>query len=173
MTRSLAEHRAAAMALLSQMPTLDVLLGDAVGGMLAEDLVADAPVPAVAMAACDGYAIRVLDVAHASHSSPVTLSVSHDVDFDTRSRRRHVAGTAATVVSGVPLPEGADAVVRAADTDGGLARVAVTRAAGPGENVRPAGADAASGEVVVARGTRIGPRQLGVAAALGRSRLVV
>ena len=173
MTRSLAEHRVAALALLSQMPTLDVLVSDAVGGMLAEDLVADTPMPAIPMAACDGYAIRAHDVAQASRSSPVTLAVSHDVDFDTRSRRRHVGGTAAAVVSGVPMPDGADAVVRAADTDRGLARVAVARAVGPGENIRPAGTDAASGEVMVPRGTRIGPRQLGVAAALGRSRLLV
>jgi len=161
------------MSLLSQMSTLDVLVGDAVGGMLAEDLVADAPVPATAVAACDGYAIRAQDVAQASRSSPVTLAVSHDVDFDTRSRRRHVGGTAAAVVSGVPMPDGADAVVATADTDGGLARVTVTLPVGAGENVRAAGRDAAAGDVMVRRGTRIGPRQLGVAAALGRSRLLV
>lgn len=173
MARSLADHRAAALALLTQMPVLDVLVGDAVGAMLADDLVSEAAMPAMDVAACDGYAVAATDTAGASHGAPVTLAVSHDVGFDVRSRRRHVVGTTARVASGVPMPDGADAVIPTGDTDGGVARVTLTRAVTAGEHVRLAGADARAGEVMVPAGTRIGPRQLAVAAAMGRSRLSV
>jgi molybdopterin molybdotransferase len=172
-SRSLAEHRAVISAGVQQMPALDVLLGDAAGGMLAQDLVPDAPVPPVAVAACDGYAVLAQDVAGASIPYPCVLAVSHDVSFDARARRRHVVGTAARVSTGVPLPTGADAVVPVAHTDGGVARVGVTGPVKPGEHVRAAGFDAVAGEPLVRQGTRLSARHIAAAAAIGRSRLTV
>ena len=171
--RSLAEHRAAVAAALAAGPVLDVVLADASGATLAEDLVAEADMPSDAVASRDGYAVLSADVASASADSPALLPVSHDVSFDNRAPRRHVAHAAARVPSGAPLPLGADAVVPLHDTDAGLARVAIARPAHAGDGVRQAGFDARRGDVIVGAGTRIGPRQIAVAAALGRSRLRV
>ncbi len=171
--RSLAGHRSAVAQALAPGPVLDVLLGDALGATLAQDLTADTDLPVVPLAARDGYAVLSADVAGANNDVPVVLPVSHDVSFDSRAPRRHVARAAARISSGAPLPRGADAVVALTDTDRGVARVALARAVRPGDGVRPAGFDATSGDLIVVSGTRMGPRQVAVAAALGRSRLHV
>lgn len=171
--RSLDGHRTAVAEALAPGPVLDVLLGDAAGATLAEDLVASGSMPAVPIASRDGYAVVSADVASAHPDAPVHLPVSHDVSFDSRAPRRHVPRAAARIPSGAPLPVGADAVVALGDTDHGVARVGITRSVQPGDGVRPAGFDAAAGDVIVRAGTRIGPRQIAVAAALGRSRLHV
>lgn len=171
--RSLAGHRAAVAQALVPGPVLDVLLGDAVGATLAQDLIATTDMPLTAIASRDGYAVSVADISGASTDVPVVLPVSHDVSFDSRAPRRHVARAAARIPSGAPLPRGADAVVPLADTNRGVARVEITRVARPGDGVRPAGFDAKAGDVITRAGTRIGPRQVAVAAALGRSRLHV
>ncbi|MDN4480099.1 molybdopterin molybdotransferase MoeA [Demequina muriae] len=171
--RSLAGHRTAVAEALPPGPVLDVLLGDTAGATIAEDLVASASMPAVPIAARDGYAVLSADAVDAHPDSPVSLPVSHDVSFDSRAPRRHVPRAAARIPSGAPVPLGADAVVALADTDQGVARVGIRRAVQPGDGVRPAGFDAVAGDVIVRAGTRIGPRQIAVAAALGRSRLHV
>ena len=152
---------------------LDVLIGDAVGATLAEDLTAQQDMPSGPIAARDGYAVLAADAAGASVDVPAVLPVSHDVSFDSRAPRRHVARAAARIPSGAPLPVGADAVVALADTDEGVARVGIAREVRPGEGVRPAGFDATAGDLIARAGSRIGPRQVAVAAALGRARLYV
>ncbi len=171
--RSLGEHRRIVAESLASVPDLDVLIADAAGATLAEDLVAERPVPPHPVAACDGYAVRAADIASASPEQPVTLLVSHDVSVEAHAPRRHLPRTAARVGSGALIPDGADCVVPVPSTDGGVARVAVAAALGPGEHVRAAGAELQTGRVLVPAGTRIGPRQLAVAAALGRPRLLV
>ena len=143
------------------------------GATLAQDLTAATELPQGALAARDGYAVFVGDVSGASADAPVVLPVSHDVSFDSRAPRRHVARAAARIASGAPLPVGANAVVALTDTNRGVAQVEITRVVRPGDGVRPAGFDATAGDVIVRAGTRIGPRQVAVAAALGRSRLYV
>lgn len=167
--RSLTDHKRAVSAALARNPALDVLIADAVGGTLAEDIIAPRDLPAVPVAACDGYAVASADV----QSESTTLVVSHDVSFDDRSPRTHVPGTAARVPSGAPLPRGADAVVPSSRTDLGVARVAISGAVDSGQYVTGAGAYVRAGTVVVDAGTQLGPRQVGVAAALGRPRLTV
>ncbi|WP_084125590.1 gephyrin-like molybdotransferase Glp [Demequina sp. NBRC 110054] len=171
--RSLGEHRRIVAESLSSVPDLDVLIADAAGSTLAEDLVAERPVPAHPVAGCDGYAVRAEDVATASESEPVTLIVSHDVSVEAFAPRRHLARTAARVGSGALLPDGADCVVPVSATDGGVARVVVKEAIPAGAHVRQPGSELQTGRVLVPAGTRIGARQLAVAAALGRSRLLV
>src|SRR5690606_37896235 len=109
--RSLAGHRAAVAQALAPGPVLDVLLGDAVGATLAQDLTAPTDMPPGPIAARDGYAVVATDVHGASRDVPVVLPVSHDVSFDSRAPRRHVPRAAARIPSGAPLPVGADAVV--------------------------------------------------------------
>lgn len=171
--RTLADHQSMLLTGVTQIDAIEVLVADAAGSILAESLVAEAPLPAVAVATCDGYAVASKDVAGASGEKPVVLPVSHDVSWDARGPRRHVPKTAARIVSGAPIPGGADAVVPIGATDGGVAEVSVEAQVRLGANVREAGAEAKAGSVLVAAGTRLGPRQLGLAAALGRHRLSV
>ncbi|WP_084075129.1 gephyrin-like molybdotransferase Glp [Demequina sp. NBRC 110052] len=173
MARTLEEHRRRVHEALQRIPPLEVMLEAAAGATLAEGLIAEEPAPPLPVAACDGYAVRAQDVADATVAAPVTLVVSHDVRTAGGVPRRHVPRTAARIASGAPLPTGADAVVPTAMTDAGVARVAVSLAAREGDHVRPAGSDAQAGEVLVPQGTRLGARQLAVAAALGRPRLRV
>ncbi len=170
---TLAEYQDALLKGVTQIGAMEVLITDAAGSILAEDLASDTALPPVAVATCDGYALVATDVAKATDASPVTLAVSHDVGWDSRGPRRHVATTAARIVSGAPVPLGADAVVPVGATDGGVAKVEVRAATRPGSNVRPAGSEAAAGKVLVKAGTRLGARQLGLAAGLGRRRLSV
>ncbi|MFV0287802.1 MAG: gephyrin-like molybdotransferase Glp [Demequina sp.] len=172
-TRSLADHHAAVSQALIPNPAMDVLIADAVGGTLAEDIVAREPVPAFPVAQFDGYAVLAADVSGARGDAPAVLPVSYDIDFATRSPRTHIPSTAARIPSGAPLPRGADAVVALAATDGGVARVAVGTPVAPGQGVLPVGADVAAGTVLAAAGTRLGPRQVAAAAALGMPRLRV
>lgn len=165
---SLVDYKRVVAAALGRNPVLDVLIADAVGGTLAEDVVAVRDQPAGPVAACDGYAVAAGNVTPAA-----PLVVSHDVSFDDRSPRTHVPGTAARVPSGAPLPRGADAVVPSEHTDGGVARVVIDGEVEPGQWVRDAGSDVHAGEVLVSAGTRLGPRQVAVAAALGRPRVKV
>jgi len=171
--RTLAEHQGALLKGVTQIGAIEVLITDAAGSILAEDLASETALPPVAVATCDGYALLAADVAKASEENPVALAVSHDVAWGSKGPRRHVASTAARIVSGAPVPLGADAVIPVGATDGGIARVEVRAAVRPGANVRPAGSEAAAGKVLVKAGTRLGARQLGLAAGLGRRRLSV
>ena len=174
MTRkTLADYQSELMKGVEQIAAIEVLITDAAGSILAEDLASEGPIPPVAVATCDGYAVLAKDIASASDAAPVVLAVSHDVGWDARGPRRHVAKTAARIVSGAPMPVGADAVAPVGSTDAGVARVEIHAPSRPGANVRAAGADAAAGKVLVKSGTRLGARQLGLAAGLGRHRLSV
>lgn len=168
MTTPLGEYRAELIGALGAVPTIDLPITDALGSSLAQDIVAEHALPRVDIADTDGYALDALDaVAEAS------LPVAFDVAAGERSSRVHVRGTAVRVTSGAPMPRGADAVIPAADTDGGIGSVRLNRAVQRGEHVRAQGFDAAAGAVVVPAGRRLGPRELGLAAALGYSRLAV
>lgn len=167
--RTLEEHKAAVAAHLRTLPTIDVALEDARGAMLAAPVIVHEDVPPVPTAACDGYAVLAADVA----SAPATLPVTHDLDFDPRAKTKHVAGTAARIVSGAPMPTGADAVVPFAWTDGGIASVTVAQPVAPGQHVRAAGSEVPAGLEALAAGQRIEPRHLALASAVGLARLRV
>ncbi|WP_372593594.1 gephyrin-like molybdotransferase Glp, partial [Actinotalea sp.] len=144
-----------------------------------EDVVAPRDVPVWAVAGCDGYAVRAADLG-AALSTPsgagtreVTLPVVADVPVTTAEPLRLVSGTTVLIAAGGPLPAGADAVVPLDHTDRGRAQVTIRGPVEPGDHVRPAGQDVAVGVTVLRAGTRLAPRHLAVAAALGRGRLRV
>ena len=166
--RSVSEHLAAVLAAARPVAQLDVVLGDAAGCILAEDVTVGADVPPWPVAACDGYALRAEDAA-----APEGLPVLHDVPVTARERLRLVTGTAVLVAAGAPLPLEADAVVPLERTDRGRARVVVRGAVTRGDHVRRPGEDAAVGAVVLEQGTRLSSRHLAVAATVGRARLRV
>jgi molybdopterin molybdotransferase len=165
---TVAQHRAALTELLGTVEAIELALGDALGAVAASDITSPEAYPAVAQAAADGYAIASNDALAA-----IDLPVAFDVDSRDRTPRVLVRGTAVRIASGAPLPRGADAVAATSDTDGGVGRVRLNRSILRGENVRRAGFDAAAGEVIVPAGKRIGPRELGLIAAVGRTRVLV
>lgn len=166
--RSVSDQVAAVLAAARPMAPLDVVLADAAGSVLAEDLVADKDVPAIPVADRDGYAIASVDAPGWDVGLPVV-----DDALATSARSRLAPGSAMLVAAGAPLPVGADAVVALGDTDRGRARVTLRGGVRPGEGVRAAGVDARVGRVLLPEGTRLGPRHVALAAALGRGRLWV
>ena len=158
--------RAAVLAGLEPLVAEEVPLAAALGRRLAADAVAAAPVQAFDNSAMDGYAVRSADVAGAEAGAPAALRLVGE------SRAGHPAadavgpGEAILISTGAMLPAGADAVARVEDTRREGETVLVEAAATRGLNVRRAGEDFAAGETVLARGTAIGPAELGVLASL-------
>jgi len=145
---------------------------DALGQVLADDVRAPNDVPPFTNSAMDGFAVRSGDVAEASAARPVRLPVAGDVPAGAAADPL-ARGSAARIMTGAPLPDGADAVVRFEDTDGGADVVAIHRAVTSQENVRLAGEDVRAGEVVLAAGTVIRPAEVGVLATAGRRQVRV
>lgn len=121
----------------------------------------------------DGYAVRAADIATASPQSPVTLSVLETVAAGAFPSRPVGAGQAIRIMTGAPLPDGADTVVRVEDTDGGTERVEIRNARDARKNIRPRGEDFREGSVVIRAGTPLAAAQLGVLASLGYAEVAV
>jgi len=121
----------------------------------------------------DGYAVRAADVADASADRPIVLSVLETVAAGARPTQAVQPQTAIRVMTGAPVPEGADTVIRVEDTDRGVDRVIIRDARDAGRNVRPRGEDLRAGGLAVAAGTTLGPAQLGVLASVGAANLQV
>ena len=172
-TRSVEEHRAAVAELLAPLPVERVPLGRARGRVLAEALVAGIALPPFDNSAMDGYAVRATDVAGATDDDPRELPVTADIPAGRTDVPPLEPGTAHRIMTGAPLPAGADTVVQVEHTDGGLDRVRILRAPVVGTSVRRAGEDVVAGQVVLSAGTVVGPPQIGVAAAIGAATLPV
>jgi molybdopterin molybdotransferase len=151
---------------------IDVQLLDAHGCILAEDVVAPWSLPSFDNASMDGYVVRAEDVAAAREDTPVELPVMGDIPAGRPSTLSLGPRTAMRIMTGAPVPDGADAVVPVEWTDAGLATVTVTRAPQSGMYVRRVGSDVVGGETVLRSGTRLGPTQIGLLAAVGRDRVV-
>lgn len=145
------------------LPAQPATLREARGLVLAEDITAPHGVPPFANSAMDGYAVRSADVA----TVPVTLRVSEDVPAGSVATSRVEPGQAIKIMTGAPMPEGADAVVKVEDTDSGSTTVEIRAAVPAGTAVRPAGGDIAAGSRVFAAGTRLTAPHLGVLASIG------
>jgi len=167
--RTVDEHLAEVLSVVQPLAPLELSLLDAHGCILAEDVVAKGPVPSFDNASMDGYAVRVADLA----TVPVTLPVTGDVAAGPASPLRVQPGLCVRIMTGAVLPAGADAVVPVEWTDGGVAQVRIDRRPDAGAYVRRAGEDVVAGEVVLTHGSHLGSAQVGLAAAVGRSRLLV
>jgi molybdopterin molybdotransferase len=153
--------------------SLDLTLADAHGCILDEPVAAEFPLPPFDNSAMDGYAVRSSDVAAASEQSPVAMPVIGDIAAGTTTAYSVQPGLCVRIMTGAPMPPGADAVVPLESTDGGVAQVTITAPAPVGQHVRPAGSDAAAGTEVLARGAHLGATQVGLLAAVGRDRVRV
>ncbi len=119
----------------------------------------------------DGYAVRTAEVAGASPEQPIELPVAGDLPAGAPIGDL-LPRTAMRIMTGAPLPRGADTVVEVEATDGGMETVAITQAREHGSYIRLAGTDVAVGDMVLAAGAVLGPAQLGVLAALGIRKVV-
>jgi molybdopterin molybdotransferase len=161
--RTVEEHQAVVAALLPPMPEEEVDLAAAHTRVLARDVTAAVALPGFDNSAMDGYAARWSDVA----APPVRLPVADDVPAGRTDVRPLEPGTVQRIMTGAPLPPGADVVVPVELTDGGTDVVEVRDAPAAGTHLRHAGEDIPAGAVALAAGTALGAAQLGLAAAVG------
>ncbi|MCL0102519.1 molybdopterin molybdotransferase MoeA [Dehalococcoidia bacterium] len=154
---------------------------DSLGQVLAEDVCSDIDVPPLDNSAMDGYAVQWEDIRGATISQPRTLSVIGEVAAGYISDRTVVPGTAIRIMTGAPVPAGADSVVQFEDTDEEVRKAAgkpldeigIGREVVKGSNIRRAGEDITRGSLVLASGMVLRPQEIGVLASLGRANVLV
>ena len=167
--QSVDAYLAEILAAVRPLAPRELSLADADGGVLAEDITAQWPLPPFDNSAMDGYAVRAADTAAATADAPVTLPVTGEVAAGDTREHQLAPGSCLRIMTGAPLPAGADAVVPVELTDGGTTQVAIGAAVTAGDSIRRAGDDAAPGDALLAAGIRLGPAQLGLLAAAGRA----
>ncbi|MFR9805523.1 gephyrin-like molybdotransferase Glp [Pseudonocardia sp. RS010] len=150
-----------------------VAISDAQGLRSAEEVVASRALPGFDQAAIDGYAVRSVDVIGGSEGEPVGLPVVGEIPAGSRQPLRLQPGQAVRVSAGAPLPTLADAVLPVAHTDGGSARLQVSRGIPSAAFVRRVGEDIQPGDVAVRRNDVIRAAQVALLAAAGRDKVLV
>src|SRR5687767_14965979 len=143
-----------------RQPALRIPLDDALGSVLAEDVVSPLDIPAWTNSAMDGYATRGADVRGASEQRPVRLTVVEHLPAGRFPSKAIGEGECARIFTGAPLPDGADTVIRQEDTDEGAEVVTIVRDRDVGVNFRRAGEDIRKGQVVLGAGSELGPAEL-------------
>lgn len=158
---------------VSPLPGEEVALLQAVGRILFENVRASRNVPPFANSAMDGYAVRWQDVARASATDPVTLSVLEDVPAGYVARRRVTKGNATRIMTGAPVPRGADAIIRVEYTASIGDRVRISRVDGQGSHIRGIGEDIQKGRLILEMGKLLTSADIGLLASVGKSRVRV
>ena len=170
---SVDDYREGILAGLEPLDPITLPLADSHGCVLAEDVVAQWPLPSFDNSSMDGYAVIAGDVSTASEASPVTLTVIDDVPAGSRADVALRPGCAVRIMTGAPIPSGTDCIVPVEVTDAGTDSVEIRERVAAGSYIRRAGEDVIIGDVVVRAGTLLSSRQLAVIAAVGRGHLVV
>jgi molybdopterin molybdotransferase len=165
--RTVEEHQAVVASLLGAVGAEEVPLAAAHGRVLAEDVVARVSLPGFDNSAMDGYAARWAEVGAATGSAPVRLPVADDIPAGRTDVVPLAPGTVQRIMTGAPLPAGADVVVPVELTDAGTVVVEIRDAPPAGTHLRAAGEDIAAGTVALSAGAPLGAAQLGLAAAVG------
>ncbi|MBW8702826.1 Molybdopterin molybdenumtransferase 2 [Streptomyces sp. MBT84] len=184
---SVDDHLEDILAGIRPLEPIELQLLDAQGCVLVDDVTVPVSLPPFDNSSMDGYAVRVADVAGASEEFPAVLTVVGDVAAGSAGAMRVGPGEAARIMTGAPLPPGAEAVVPVEWTDGGLGggpvsgmparslspegasgQVRVHRPAGARAHVRDKGSDVRAGDLALEAGTVLGPPQIGLLAAIGR-----
>ncbi|MCO6502349.1 MAG: molybdopterin molybdotransferase MoeA [Acidimicrobiales bacterium] len=160
---SIAEVRSKILATVPRLASETVGLADLAGRVLAEPVRATEDVPGWDNSGMDGYAVRADDVATAG----AVLDVIGDIPAGGVATGSVGPGQAFKIMTGAPMPDGADTVVRVEDTSETEGRVTIRQAYERGTYVRPRGGDVPAGDVVIPEGTRLGPQHVGMMAALG------
>ncbi|WP_354642007.1 gephyrin-like molybdotransferase Glp [Kitasatospora camelliae] len=181
------EHLADVLSHMAPLPAIELPLLEAQGCRLAEDAVAEVDLPPFDNSSMDGYALRTADTARATGQYPSVLAVVGDIAAGAGELPKVGPGQAARIMTGAPVPPGAEAVAPVEWTDGGTGtglaadsmgaqggdraadqEVRVLRPVGEGAHIRRRGSDVTAGDTVLTAGTVLGPTQLGLLAAIGR-----
>ena len=147
---------------VAPLAAVTVPVRDALGLVTTRDVIAGDAVPPFANTAMDGYAVRAADTAGADPEAPVRLTVAGELPAGRAPTQPVGEGEAIRIMTGAPMPDGADSVVMVEYTERDGDAVRVLRAARPGDHVRAAGGDLAPGDLVFPAGTALGPAHLGV-----------
>jgi molybdopterin molybdotransferase len=167
---------------VARLPAETVPLDEALGRVLAGDVRSDVDIPSFANSSMDGFAVRAEDVAGASTEKPAILRVVIDIPAGSFPDTMIHGGEAARIMTGAPMPEGADTIVPVEQTDsqfvtgadGSLpAQVAIFKGSHAGDYVRPIGEDIQSGAIILTSGAVLRPQEIGVLAALGAAQVAV
>ena len=161
------------LAEIERLEPENVALPEAAGRVLAESISASEAIPPFANSAMDGYALRSEDVQTASATHPSRLRLVGVVQAGRVAERPVSTGEAMRILTGAPVPPGANAVIQQELTQAGEDWVEVQQAVASGNNVRHAGEDIRSGAEVLAAGAEIGPSEIGVLASLGVTQVAV
>jgi molybdopterin molybdotransferase len=151
----------------------EVRILDARGRILFENLRAARNVPPFCNSAMDGFAVRWADVARASPASPVNLRVLETVPAGYVAKQRLIKGSAIRIMTGAPVPRGADTIVRVEDTEANGDEVRINRAESRASHVRKAGEDIRRGDLILQKGRQLTAADLGLIASVGKARVKV
>lgn len=154
---------------INPLGTEKVNIMAALGRVLGEDVFSPYDIPPADNSAMDGYAVRCEDVVTASRENPVALEIIEDIPAGTLPRHSVTRGKSSRIMTGAPIPAGADAVIRKEDTEHAGGRVRIFVPAQSGENIRLSGEDVQEGEKIISRGSIVRPAEVGMLASLGRS----
>ncbi|TFD49970.1 molybdopterin molybdotransferase MoeA [Cryobacterium sp. Hh11] len=171
--RTVAEQLAVILADLKPLVPVRVSLDAARGLVLAEDVLSATDTPPFDNSAMDGYAVIRADLLGASAQNPISLPVVADLAAGTAENPHLMPGQVARIMTGAPIPDGADAVVPIEDTDQGTDRVTIVRAPTAAAHVRRAGEDAHAGDRVLGAGSVLWPTRVAAAASAGTSSVLV
>lgn len=158
---------------ISPLPAEQVPLLEASGRVLCEDVRAGRNVPPFANSAMDGYAVRWQDVAQASTDHPVTLNVLEEIPAGYVAKGSVKENAAIKIMTGAPIPRGADTVVRVEYTQAAQGSVRITNIDGRGSHIREAGEDIQKGQMILERGKLLTPADVGLMASVGKARVRV
>lgn len=167
------EHLESILSQLSPVQPRQVWAGGAVGLVLAEDVICPVDLPRFDNSAMDGYAVRAADIAEAEREAPVLIEVTGDIAAGDGEPHALVAGQAWRIMTGAPVPEGADTVVPFEATDEHPRTVAVREAVAEGKHIRRAGEDIRAGEVLLPAGRTVTPGALAALISAGVSQVSV
>ena len=173
---SVSEHVARVDALLAPLRDRhaeDVSLIRALGRVTAADVLSPIDLPPFRNSQMDGFAVRAADVATATDAAPVALPIAREIPAAPGDPGVLEPGTAIRIMTGAPVPEGADAIVPVEDTTADTSTVSIARARTAGEYVREAGSDLAAGTVLLPAATRLASRHIAALAAAGLDALAV
>jgi len=161
--KTLESARSEVLAAVGVLESESVSIGEARGRVLASDVIAGEDVPPFPNSAMDGFAVRAVDVA----SPGATLEVLGDLQAGSTTEVVVGTGEAIKIMTGAPMPKGADTVVKVEDTITDGSKVEIGIAVEPGTSVRPAGGDVIRDQLVFEKGTRLTPMHIGVLATIG------
>jgi putative molybdopterin biosynthesis protein len=150
-----------------------VALSEAYGRVLADDVVSSYDIPPFHRSTVDGYAVRALDTFGAEENRPITLRLNGRVNIGEAPKAKVSKGALVEIVTGAPIPEGADAAVMIEYTERKGDSVLVRQAVSQSENVMKAGSDIRKGETALKKGTLLSPYEIGALAAIGSAKVNV